>query len=111
MRAAEDSSAEIARDLRQPCSAEQSTEVAHGVLAPNAGPLGERRSGQNDRPSQVRPNRRHHHGLPPGLAVRDDDWLPFCLGMALRDILDKRPLRMADVLDRLSGFGPWQKAD
>ena len=111
MRAVEDSGAEIARELRQPCSAEQSTEVAHGVLAPNAGPVGERRSGQDDRPSQVRPDRRHHHRLPAGLAVGDDDWLAFGLRMALGDVLDERSLCAADVFDRLSGFWLRQKAD
>src|ERR1700754_4830005 len=111
MRAVEDSGAEIAGELRQPCSAEQSTEVTHGVLAPNAGPVGERRSGQHDRPSQVRPDRRHHHGLPAGLTVGDDNWLAFGLKMTLGDVLDERPLCVADIFDRLSAFRLWQKAD
>ena len=110
-RAVENSGAHIAGERRQPRSAEQSAEVAHGVLAANAGPVGERRAGQHDRPGQVRPDRRRHHDLPAGLAIGDDDRLAFGLGMALRDVLDEVRLGAADVLDRLPRDRLRQEAD
>ena len=78
--AVEDAVAEIARQRGQPGPAQQPAEIAHRVLAMDAGPIGERRSGEHDRAGQFRVNRGHHHDLPAGLAVADQTRLALGVG-------------------------------
>ena len=107
----EGSGAEVAGKRRQPCAAHRPAEIAHRVLAANACPVGERRSGQHDDASQIRPDRRRHHDLPACLAIGDDDRLAVGLGVAPGDLLQKDRLGAADILDRLPGDWLRQEAD
>ena len=44
----------------------------------------------------------HHHDLPAGLAIADENGFAFSLGMERRYLLDEEGLGTADVFDRLS---------
>ena len=54
--------------------------VAHRVLARDAGPVGQRRAGQQDGPDLVRGQRGQHHQRPPALAVADQERAPSACG-------------------------------
>ncbi len=58
-----------------------------------------------------RVNRGHHHDLPAGLAVADQTRLALGVRVTLDDLLDKAGLRLAHILDRLTGHRVRQKAD
>ena len=111
IRAVEGPRAHVAGKRRQPRAAQRSAKVAHRILAANPGPVGERRSGEHDHAGQLRPDRRHHHDLPAGLAIGDDDRLAFGLGAALGDLLQKDRLGATDVFDRLPRNRLRQEAD
>ena len=109
--AVEDAAAEIARQRRQPAAAVQPAAVAHRVLAAHAGPVGQRRAGDDQRPEQLRPGGRHHHHRPAGLAVADHHRLALGLGVPLGHPLEERRLGLHHVLDRLPGHRLRQEAD
>ena len=48
--------AEIAGERGQPAAAEQAAAVAHRILAAHAGPVGQRRAGDDDRAEQLGPD-------------------------------------------------------
>ena len=78
--AVEDAVAQVPGERGEPGAAEEAAQVAHRVLAPDPGPVGQRRAGKQDRPGQLGPDRRHHHDLPAGLAVGDDHRLAVGFG-------------------------------
>ena len=53
----------------------------------------------------------HHHDLPASLAVADQTRLALGVRVAPDHLLDKASLRLAYVLDRLTGHRVRQKAD
>jgi hypothetical protein len=77
----------------------------------HAGPIGERRSSEHDRADAFWVDRAHHHDLPAGLAVADQTRLALGVRVTLDDLLDKAGLRLAHILDRLTGHRVRQKAD
>ena len=85
--------------------------IAHGILAADAGPVGERRSGEQERADEIGLDGGRHHDLPAGLAVADEAGLALGLGMAFADLADERGLGAADILDRLARHGLGQEAD
>ena len=103
--------AEVAGERGQPAAAEQAAGVAHRVLAAHAGPIGQRRPGDDDRAEQLRPQRREHHDRPAGLAIADHAGLAVGLGMQRDDLLEEHRLGARDVLDGLAGHGLGQEAD
>ena len=109
--AVENPCAHVAGERGQPRAAERAAEVAHRILAANAGPIGERRAGQHDHPGQLGTDRRRHHDLPACLAIGDDDRLALGLGVPLRDLLQEDRLGAADVFDRLPRNRLRQEAD
>ena len=102
---------QVAAERGEPCAAQHSAEIPHGVFAAHAGPVGQRRSSQHDRTCPIGVRRRHHHDLPTCLAVGDNDGFDFGLGMARRHVLDEYRLGPADVLDGLSRHWLRQEAD
>ncbi|MCY1246084.1 hypothetical protein D9M72_592860 [compost metagenome] len=76
--AIEDAGAEIAGQSRQPAAAEKSAGITHRVLPRHAGPIGERRAGDNDRAEELWPERGDDHHGPPGLAIADHARLAVC---------------------------------
>ena len=109
--AVEDAVAHVAGERGQPGAAQRAAEIAHRVAPAHARPVGERRARQQDRTDEIGPDRRHHHDLPAGLAVGDDDGLALGLGMARRDLGDERRFGRAHVFDGLSGHGLREEAD
>ena len=102
---------EIAGEGRQPASAEQAAAVAHRILAVNARPVGQRRSGDDDRAEQFRTDGGEHHHGPAGLAVADHAGFAVGLGMQRRDLLDEDRFGAGDVLDGLARHRVRQEAD
>ena len=76
--------AEVARERGHPAAAGQAAGVAHRVLALDAGPVGQRRAGDDDRAEQLGPDRRHQQHGPAALAVADDAGSAFGPGVAIR---------------------------
>ena len=109
--AVEDAGAEIAGQRGQPGAAEQAAGVAHRVLAADAGPVGERRAGDDDRAEELGAERGDDHHRPAGLAVADDAGLALGLGMAGDDRLEEDRLGGGDVEDGLAGHRVGQEAD
>ena len=109
--AVEDAVAEVACERCQPGAAQQAADIAHRIAAAHAGPVAERRSGEQDGPDDVGFDGGHHHDLPAGLAVGDDDGFAFRLGMARRHLLDERRLGGAHVLDGLPRHRLRQETD
>ena len=109
--AVEDAVAEVARERGEPAPAEQPARVAHRVHAAHAGPVGERRAGDDDRAEDLGPGRGGHQDLPAGLAVADHDRPALGLGVQLRHPLEEAGLGAHHVLDRLAGHRVRQEAD
>ena len=107
----EDAVAEIAGQRRQPAAAIEAAGIAHRVLAAHAGPVGERRAGDDDRAEQLGPGRGHQHRGPAALAVADHHRLAVGIGVQLDHPLEERGLRRHDVLDRLSRHRIRQETD
>ena len=103
--------AEIAGERRQPAAAEQAARVAHRISPVHASPVGQRRSGDDDRSEQFRPHRREHHDRPAGLTIADDAGLAVGLGMKRDHLLEENRLGACDVLDRLARHRVRQEAD
>ena len=74
-------------------------------------PIGQRRTGDDDRPEQIRPQRRQHHDRPAGLAIADHAWLVVGFRVKLNDLFQKNRFCAGDVANRLPGHGVGQKAD
>ena len=111
MAAVELAAAEVAGERGQPAAAGQAAGVAHRVLALDAGPVGQRRAGDDDRPEQLRPDRRHHHHRPAGLAVADDARLAFGVRVQRDHLLEEHRLGAHDVLDGLARHRVGREAD
>ena len=109
--AVEDAVAEVAGERGQPAAAVEPAGVAHRVLAAHAGPVGQRRAGDDDRAEQLGPGRGHHHHRPAALAVADHHRLAVGLGVQLDHPLEERGLGRHDVLDRLARHRLGQEAD
>ena len=99
--------ADVAGQCGQPAAAGQAAAVAHRVVA---GPVRDRRAGQDDRPEQLRPDRRGHQHLPAGLAVADHHGLAVAR-MQFADLAHERGLGAHHVLDRLPRHRVGQEAD
>ena len=110
-RAVELAVAEIADQRREPATSQQAAGVAHGVLAAHAGPIGERRAGDDDRAEQLGPQRRDHHDRPARLAIADDGRLAIGFGMERDHTFEERRLGVDNVFDRLPGDRLGEKAD
>src|SRR5262249_13090552 len=105
------SMAEVADKGSQPAAPNQTASVAHGIFTAHAGPIGERRSGNNDRADQFRSNGCHHHHRPSGLTVANNAWLAICRRMQIDDPLEKHGFCARHILDGLTGYGLRQEAD
>ena len=86
-----------------PAAAGETAGVAHRILAFHAGPVGQRRPGDDDRAAQLGTGGGDHHDRPTGLAVADDAGLALGIRMQLDDLLEEDRLGMHDVLDGLPG--------
>ena len=74
-------------------------------------PIGQRRSGDDDRAEQIRPHRREHHNCPAGLTIADHARLAVGLRMQRDHLLEERRLGSAHVLEGLAGHRIRQEAD
>ena len=110
MRAVENAMAEIAGQRRHPGAAQNPAQIAQRVPAANPSPVGKRGASQQDRPGQFRPGRRHHHDLPAGLAIGDDNRLALGLRVQGRHPFHKHRFRPADILDGLAFHGGRQES-
>ena len=108
-RAVEDAGAEVARQRGQPRAAEQAAGVAHRVLAAHAGPVFERRPGDDDRPEELGAEGGEDHHRPARLAVADHAGL--ALGLGWRAITVSRKTASARVMSRMvwPGIGSGRK--
>jgi hypothetical protein len=77
----------------------------------DAPPVGQRRSGDDDRAEQLGTHGGEHHDRPTRLAIADDARLAVCVGVQRGDRFEKNRLGARDVLDRLAGNRVGQKAD
>ena len=77
----------------------------------HARPVGQRRTGENDRPEQLGTERCQHHDRPAGLAIADHAGLAVGLGMKLDDLLEEDRFGARNVLDRLARHRIGKKAD
>ena len=68
----------------------------------DAGPIGERRTGNNDRAEQFGANGSKHHDCPSRLAISDHAGLAARVGMRSGHLLDEHRFRAGDVLDGLA---------
>src|SRR5262249_51258273 len=73
-------------------------------------PIRERRSCNDDRAKQIRPNRRQHHERPTSLAIPDHAGFTVRFGMQVNDLLEKNCFRTSDVLNGLAGYGLREEA-
>ena len=103
--------AEIAGERGEPAAAEQAAAVAHRILAVHAGPIGQRRSGDDDRAEQFGAHGGQHHHRPAGLAVADHAGLAVGLGMQRDDLFEEDRFGARDVLDGLARHRIRQEAD
>src|SRR5262249_59834301 len=85
--------------------------VAHRVLAVDAGPIRQRRAGDNDGAEEFRANGGEHHHGPAGLAISDHTRFAMGLGMQGEDFFEEYRLRARDILDGLAGYGIREEAD
>ena len=74
-------------------------------------PIGQRRTGDDDRPEQIRPQRRQHHDRPAGLAIADHTRLVVGLRVQLDDLFQESGFRACNVTNRLPRHGFRQKAN
>jgi hypothetical protein len=109
--AVELSPTKIAGQRGEPAAAEKTAGVAHRIFAPHARPVGQWRSGENERSEQLRTERRQHHDRPACLAVPDHAGLAVGTRMELAHFFEKDRLGACDVLDRLSVNRIGQEAD
>jgi hypothetical protein len=65
-------------------------------------PVGQRRTGDDDRPEQFGPHRGKQHDRPTGLAIADHAGPAIGMGMQRRDFLEEKPFGAGDVLDGLA---------
>src|SRR5262249_41089458 len=100
--AVEDAVAEIARQAGKPAPAEHAAQVAHRILAVDAGPVRERRAGDEDRPEDIRAHAGGHHRVPAGLTGAGDARLAGRLRMELAHLLDEDGVRTRHILDTLA---------
>ena len=98
----EDAVANVAHHAIEPGSAVPAAQIAHGVLAADATPVGEGRARNHHRPDHIGAHASGHHRVPAGLAVAEHEGLAEGLGMQLSDLLDKDGVCARDVLDPLS---------
>src|SRR5262249_29395257 len=75
----------------------------------HSSPVGERRTGNDDRAEKLRPDGGEHHHCPTGLAVADHGRLTFCLRVKFDDALEEARLGAHDVFDCLARHGLWQE--
>ena len=102
--------AEVAGERCEPASSQQPTRVAHGVLAARAGPIGERRAGDDNGAEELWPHRREQHDRPARLAIADHGRLAIGFGMKRDDTFEERCFRVDHVLYGLSGDRFGEKA-
>jgi hypothetical protein len=102
---------EVAGERREPAAAQETAAVAHGILAVHAGPVGQRRPGDDDRAEQLGTNGRQHHHRPAGLAIADHARIAVRLGVERDDLLEEDRLGAGDILERLAGHRLGQEAD
>ena len=103
--------AKIAGQRGEPAAAEQAAAVAHGIVSVHAGPVGQRRAGDDHRPEQFRADRCEHHDRPSGLAVADDARFAVSVRMKRHHLLQEHGFGSADVLDGLARHGIGQESD
>ena len=68
----------------------------------HAGPIGERRSGNDDGTEQFGSQRRQHHDRPAGLAIADHAGLAVGLRVQRDHPFEKHGFGAGDILDRLA---------
>ena len=101
--------AEIAHQRREPSASKQAAGIAHGIFAVHAGPIGERRAGNDDRTKKLGPLGGDHHHRPAGLAIADDRRLAVGFRVERDHALKKGGLSAHDVLNGLTGTGSGRK--
>jgi hypothetical protein len=99
--AVEPAAAEIGCEHRRQRSAGDAAEVAQGIAASRARPIGERRSGDHHRPHQVGMGRGENRGGPATLAISGDQRLRT-VGVAGVNLLQEHGLRRGHVGDGLA---------
>ena len=77
----------------------------------HAGPIGQRRAGDDQRAEQLRPQRGEDHHRPAGLAVADHAGLAVGIGMPLDHLFDEDRFGARNALDGLARHGFGQEAD
>src|SRR6185312_4938962 len=110
-RAVEFAGAEVARQRRQPASAEQPAGVAHRILAVDTGPVSQRRAGNDHRAKQLGAQRSQDHDRPAGLAIADYAGLAVGLLVPPDHRLDEDGFGARDALDGLARHGFGQETD
>src|SRR5262249_49342293 len=103
--------AEVAGEGGQPAPTKQAAAVAHRVLAVDAGPIRQRRAGDDNGTEQLRTSGGEHHDRPSRLAIADDAGLSVGRGVERCDLLEKNRLGAGDILDGLARYGVRQEAD
>ena len=103
--------AEIAHQRGEPGASEEAAGIAHGIFAVYAGPVRQRRAGNDDRTKKLGPLGGDHHHCPACLTIADDRGLAVGFGVERDYSLEKGSLSGADVLNCLSRYGLRQKAD
>src|SRR5258706_3740179 len=85
--------------------------ASHWVLAVHAGPIGQRRASDDDRPEQFGPQGSEYHDRPAGLAVAYHTRLSVGLGMPFDYLLDEDRLGARDSFYCLARHGFGQEPD
>src|SRR5262249_39015952 len=109
--AVEYSVAEIAGKCRQPAATQQAAAIAHRIFAVHAGPVRQRRSGNDNGAEEFWPDGGENHDRPPRRAIADPAGLAVRRGMQRGALFEKARLGARDVLDRLAGNGMGKEAD
>ena len=94
--------AEIPGERREPGAAEQASGVAQRILAADAGPIRERRAGEQDRADEIRGERGEHHQRPAALAIADHERFVVRVRMQLAQLAHERDLGRAHRFDGLA---------
>ncbi|CAB3654957.1 hypothetical protein LMG26840_03012 [Achromobacter dolens] len=97
--------AQVAGQGGEPTAAEQAAGVAHRVHAAPAGPVGQRRAGDDDGAEQLGTHGGGHHDLPAGLAVGHHHRLALGVGVTRDDFFQEMGLGLHHVFDGLGGHG------
>ena len=103
--------AQVAGQRGQPAATGEAAAVAHRVLAAPAGPVRQRRAGQDDGAEQLGPDGGGHHDLPAGLAVADHGRLAVGIGVQLDHLAQKGRLGAHHVLHGLPRHRVGREAD